>query len=78
MTKEYFNNHVKRCKKCGNIPQLVSETTLFAKSNESKYKIICWNCKWEDGEYKDNSRTGLCKTPESALRIWNNKFGRED
>lgn len=47
-------------------------------SNEPKYKIICWNCKWEDGEYKDNSRTGLCKTPESALRIWNNKFGRED
>lgn len=32
MTKEYFNNHVKRCKKCGNIPQLVSETSLFAKS----------------------------------------------
>lgn len=34
MTEEYFNSHVKRCKKCGNTPRLVSETPLFTKSDE--------------------------------------------
>lgn len=78
MTEEYFNEHVSKCKKCGNKPLLIVEKSMFSKTNDEKYRVVCWNCKWEDGDYSNNSRTGLCKTPEAALKIWNDKYGMED
>lgn len=76
MTEEYFEKHVLKCKVCGDIPILLSETSLFPKTGDKKYRVVCWSCKWDDGEY--GSKTGLCKTPENALKIWNKKFGTKE
>ena len=66
MTEEYFNEHVLRCKKCGSKPLLVTENSMYAKDDDDKFRVVCWTCKWDDGEY--GSRTGLCKTPVNALK----------
>ena len=76
MTEEYFNEHILKCKKCGAKPLLVTENSMFAKNDDDKYRVICWSCKWEDGEY--GSRTGLCKTPVNALKTWNRRFGLKE
>ena len=76
MTEEYFKSHALACKKCGNIPELLIETSLYSKTNTEKYSGVCWSCKWEDGEY--GNKTGLCKTPERALYMWNKVFGLKE
>lgn len=76
MTEEYFNEHALKCNKCGSKPLLVTENSMYAKNDDDKYRVICWGCKWEDGEY--GNRTGLCKTPESALKTWNKRFGAKE
>ena len=68
MTEEYFNENVSKCKKCGNKPLLVIEKSMFSKTNDEKYKIICQNCKMGRQKY-NNSKTELCKTPKAALKI---------
>lgn len=75
MTEEYFKDHVLKCKKCGDIPLLTVETPMFSDSKEDKYRVICWSCKFEDGTY--GNKTGLCKTPENALKAWNRRFGKK-
>lgn len=76
ITEEYFKANVKPCKKCGSIPTLITETSIWSKTNEPKCRAVCWNCKWEDGEYGE--KTGLCKTPETALKQWNSKHGKKE
>lgn len=73
MDKKYFEKNVKKCNKCGSIPKIVAETPLMsANSEETKYRVVCWKCKWEDGE--DGNKTGLCSSPEKALESWNKKM----
>ena len=73
MTEEYFKKHVLNCNKCGSKPLLVSDSSVLSKTDEEKYRVICWTCKWDCGEH--GNKTGLCKTPESALKSWNKHFG---
>lgn len=82
MTEEYFNSHVLRCERCGSIPKMIKETkgSLFSisdKNNDTgKYRIVCWTCKWDCGEM--GNKTGLCKSPENALKVWNKKYGAKN
>lgn len=79
MNKEYFNEHVLNCKECGHKPTLVKvskSSSLFdlnENNNDVKFQVICEECRWIDGDF--GNKTGLCNTPESALKIWNKKFG---
>ena len=74
MMKKYFEEHVLKCKNCGSKPLLIEEVPFTSKSGQKKFRVICWECKWRDGEF--GNKTGLCETPESALKIWNKKFGK--
>lgn len=73
MTEEYFESHVLKCRKCGCIPRIVVEKDIIPNTNTRGYRIICWECKWTDGDL-NNNKTGLCKTPENALKAWNQKM----
>lgn len=61
-----------KCKNCGNYPIVVRETLLFKENSSEKYRVVCWECKW-DGN--DDIKTGRCKIPDNAVKIWNKKFG---
>lgn len=73
MTKEYFESHVLKCRKCGCIPRIVVEKDIIPNTDIRGYRIICLECNWADGDFSDN-KTGLCKTPENALKAWNKKM----
>lgn len=73
MTEVYFKSHALVCKKCGNKPEIIIETSLCSKTSTEKYRAVCWSCKWTDGE--NGNKTILCKTPERALKVWNKEFG---
>lgn len=73
MDKKYFEENVVKCNKCGSIPTIVTETPLMSlNGKETRYRVVCWECKWEDGEY--GNKTGLCLSPENALEAWNKKM----
>lgn len=74
MTKEDFDNKVLLCKTCGQKPVLEGVTSLFDVTRTNvKYRVICPECAWEDGQL--GNKTGLCKTPEGALKAWNKRYG---
>ena len=80
MDKKYFEENVIKCKVCGSIPTMAKVTkgsifSLTTDDSNAKYCVICEECEWEDGS--GSQRTGLCKTPEGALKAWNKKMKAE-
>lgn len=77
MDKKYFEENVLKCKVCGSTPTMarMSKGSVFSLTedcNDVKYCVICEECEFEDGS--GSQRTGLCKTPENALKAWNKKM----
>lgn len=76
MNEKYFNDNVIKCKKCASVPTLVkevkSDSFINGKDEEVRYKVVCLNCKWENGS--GSCETRACKSAEGALKSWNKKM----
>lgn len=82
MTREYFDSHVLKCKRCGGVPELVAEVKsgLFTRDmkndDDVRYRVVCYDCEWNEGA--DTSATRRNRSPQGALNSWNKNFGLKE
>ena len=71
MTEDYFHENVICCNMCGNEPIIIRQIReeLFSR----KQPVERYVCKCTQDDYM-GYKSGYCKTPEAALRSWNNKM----